>query len=216
MKRLAKTSAGVAAAALLAVGGAGAWAVGASLGPSPASAANESAIDVSAAKAAWSPKLADWAKPSSSADALPDFLVSGPQKLTSILPSTTKRLADSEGKQYWLALNTNSESCLVILLPGELQYASATCADEKTFLESGIALQAADRNSSTRAYVLPDGYTEAAKAAGLQVLSTNLAVSSADATQTESIALEKPADTAGKSSVAPQKLLLPRFDKADF
>ncbi len=91
-------------------------------------------------------------------DKLPAFLLSGPQKMEGIVPTSTHLLGVDEGTKAWAALNTSGEACLISLLPGTEQWASATCATPAKFAEQGIGLQAATQEAASRLYFVPSGY----------------------------------------------------------
>lgn len=121
-------------------------------------------------------------------DKLPNFLLSGPQSIDGIVPSSTHLLGDDDGTKAWAALNDQGQACLVTLLPGTEQWASSTCASPGDFAQKGIGLQAATQNESSRLYFVPSGY---GSAPGLTQVGPQLLSGNAHVDQTSAPVLKK-------------------------
>jgi hypothetical protein len=93
-----------------------------------------------------------------------------------------------DGTKAWAALNNEGQACLISLLPGDEQWASATCSSPGDFASRGIGLQAATVDESARLYFVPSGY---GAAPGLATVGTQLLSSDAHVTQTTGPVLKK-------------------------
>jgi hypothetical protein len=103
---------------------------------------------------AIAPVLADAANPS---DKLPEFLVTGPQRLD-VKDNSARFMSESDGTKYWMATSPLNEACLISLQPGPDQFASMTCGSSDDVARHGLALQVEDESGSERAYFVPDSY----------------------------------------------------------
>lgn len=143
-------------------------------------------------------------------DKLPAFLLEGPQAIDGIVPASTHLLGVDAGTKAWAALNNEGQACLISLLPGSEQWASATCATPAKFAAQGIGLQAATENAASRMYFVPAGYgtTE-----GLTNVGTQLLAADPHITDDEAPELQKTASTTSRtlsaSSIPATVKLLP-------
>jgi hypothetical protein len=141
-------------------------------------------------------------------DELPGFLLSGPQQIDGISAGSSRFLGEDDGTLAWAALNSRGEACLISLLPGDEQWASATCATPESFSAHGLGLQSSTAVESARLYFVPAGY-EIPR--GLQAAGTQLLVGNPRVTDSGSIELTKsePGHSLRASNAPPIVELLP-------
>jgi hypothetical protein len=119
---------------------------------------------------ALSPSFSD---AQSSPDLLPSFLVNGRQAMDGIDQATTRLAGNMDGTRYWIAENHQGQACLIMLLPGDEQFASMTCGDAASVWSSGLGLQVNAPGSALNVYFVPTGYEaslEGYSQAGAQIL----------------------------------------------
>ena len=112
--------------------------------------------------------------PQTAGDVLPPFLLSGPQSFD-VDAKSTRLIAADGGTKYWITTNSLNQDCLVILLPGDMEYASMTCQPSTNVWKNGLGLQMESDGGTLRAYFLPTGYT-ASLPTGFKSLGSQLLV----------------------------------------
>ncbi|WP_027467279.1 hypothetical protein [Curtobacterium sp. UNCCL17] len=144
-----------------------------------------------------------------SGDKLPAFLLDGPQAIDGIVPESTHLLGIDAGTKAWAALDTDGQACLISLLPGSEQWASATCATPEKFAEQGIGLQAATETEASRLYFVPAGYgtADGLEPVGAQLLTANPHVTDAEAPELQKVASTKSRTLSAASGPSTVKLL---------
>lgn len=113
--------------------------------------------------------------PRSAIDALPDLLLNGDQA-SDLLVDTAHYLGDSHFASYWSVLHQDGRLCFVVAPIAE-ETVAGTCADAKTFSESGAVISIQDpTNPSTSfaAYLLPDTVSAAKTPQGFERVASNL------------------------------------------
>lgn len=71
---------------------------------------------------------------------------------------SARALGTQNGVEYWAAVDTSGEVCIVALTPGSDKFAASSCATPTAFLAQGLSLQFTTATSDITAALLPGGY----------------------------------------------------------